>query len=103
MSNYAIAVSRDEVAKEYNVVLHGPGIGSDGRPFVFISAERCATFIEAVNFAYQQGLRDGRRTSSGDGDRFWVVTGSNPEELAASPEGWLRQLKRRWSELLFRR
>src|SRR5579863_8261868 len=100
MSDYAIAISPDEVAKEYNVVLHGPGLGSDGRPFVFKSPERCATFIEAVNFAYQQGLRDGRRSSSRDDGRLWVVTGATPEDLDACPEGWLPRLKRRWRELL---
>jgi hypothetical protein len=103
MTNYAIAVSPDEVAKEYNVVLHGPGLGRDGRTFVFRSPERCATFIEAVNFAYQQGLRDGRASSSRDEGRLWVGTGASPEDLAASPEGWLQQLKRRWRGLLFTR
>jgi hypothetical protein len=102
MSKYAIAVSHDEVAKEYNVVLHGPGLGSEGRPYVFISAERCATFVEAVNFAYQQGLRDNQRSSSRYDGRFWVVTGATPEDLAACPEGWASSLKRRWRAFLFR-
>jgi hypothetical protein len=102
MSNYAIAISPDEVAKEYNVVLHGPGLGSDGRPFVFRSPERCATFIEAVNFAYRQGLSDGRQASSREDNRLWVVTGATPEDLDACPEGWLPRLKRRWRALLFR-
>src|SRR5271157_2856465 len=102
MSKYAIAVSPDEVAKEFNVVLHGPGLASDGRPFVFRSPERCATFIDAVNFAYQQGLRDGKRSSIVDDGRFWVVTGATPEDLAACPESWASRLKRRWRALLFR-
>jgi hypothetical protein len=102
MSNYAIAVSPDEVAKEFNVVLHGPGLGSDGRSFVFRSPERCVTFIEAVNFAYQQGLRDGRRGPTCDNGQLWVVTGSTPEELTAAPESWLPRLKRRWRSLAIR-
>jgi len=32
-----------------------------GRRYVFASKDRCATFVEAVNFAYEQGLRDGLR------------------------------------------
>jgi hypothetical protein len=99
-SKYAIAISPDEVGKEFNVTLHGPGIAPGGRSYVFRSPERCATFIEAVNFAYQQGLREGSRRPKGGDDRLWIVTGVSPEDLTACPEGWLPRLKRRCRELL---
>jgi hypothetical protein len=94
MSNYAITIAPDEVGHEYQVVLRGPGLDADGRRYVFATTHRCAAFVEAVNFAYQQGRRDAqRRTRSYEG-RFLVVTGATPESLAIRPEAWWPRLKR---------
>ena len=90
MSQYAITISPDEASREYNVRLCGPGIDSEGRRYVFANTSRCATFIEAVNFAYQQGLRDGLAATE------WVVTGTTPDNMAIRRDGWWARWKRRW-------
>ena len=92
MSHYAIAISPYEA--EFQVVLRGPGIGSGGRHYVFATTHRCAAFIEAVNLAYQQGLRDGLCRTKSDEGRFLLVTGTTPDNLAIRPEGWWSRLKR---------
>ena len=58
MSHYVISISPDEVGHEYRVLLRGPGIDSDGHRYIFATTHRCAAFAEAVNFAYEQGLRE---------------------------------------------
>jgi hypothetical protein len=94
MSHYAIAISPDEVSREFKAVLRGPGIGSDGRRYVFASPHRCATFIEAVNFAYEQGLCDGARRRKYEEGCLFLVTGATPESLSLRPEGWWDRCKR---------
>ena len=96
MSHYAIAVTADEASQEFQVVLRGPGIDPEGRNYVFRNTYRCSKFAEAVNFAYEQGLRDGARAAMCDNSRLWIVTGTTPENLAARPESWWVALKRRW-------
>lgn len=96
MTKYDISVSQDEINHEYLVLLRGPGIDGSGRQYVFISEDRCATFLDAVNFAYRQGLRDGaRRTDSGP-DEFFVVSGTTPDNLEIRPEGWWARTRRRF-------
>lgn len=63
MPHYAITVSPDGASREFRVLLRGPGIEAEGRRFVFRTTYRCATFAQAVNFAYEQGFRDGMRKS----------------------------------------
>jgi hypothetical protein len=96
MSHYMIDISPDEVSREYDVMLRGPGIDPGGRRYVFASTNRCATFVEAVNFAYEQGLRDGLRRGRMDDNRLLVVTGSTPENMAIRLESWWSGWKRRW-------
>ena len=100
MSHYAITISADAVDQEYRVVLRGPGIDMDGRRYIFATAPRCVAFAEAVNFAYEQGLRDGLRRTKGDDGRLLVVTGTTPDNMAIRREGWWPLLKRRCLSLL---
>ena len=96
MTQYDISISPDEATHEYRVVLRGPGI-EEGRAYVFRSTQRCETFIDAVNFAYRQGLRDGRRgvdVVSGD---LYVVCGTTPENMTIRRAGWWARLRRRWA------
>ena len=95
MPHYAISISPDEVSREYQVVLRGPGIDSEGRRYVFATTHRCAVFVEALNFAYEQGLRDGLSKDSRNEGRYFVVTGTTPDSLEARPEGWWARFKRR--------
>jgi hypothetical protein len=95
MSNYAIIISPDDATHEFNVRLQGPGIDPQGRPYVFASPQRCAAFVEAVNFAYQQGLRDGMRRKP-DGDRLPFITGATPENMTFRFESRWSRWKRRW-------
>jgi hypothetical protein len=96
MTQYDIRISPDEVTHEYRVLLRGPGIDENGRAYVFISPERCATFVEAVNFAYRQGLRDGlRQVESRSGD-LYVVSGTTPDNMVIRREPWWARVKRRW-------
>jgi len=90
MTNYAITVSPDEAGREYNVKLCGPGIDSAGRGYVFATTARCATFVEAVNFAYEQGVRDGMARTE------LLVTGSTPDSVSLRVESRWSQWKRRW-------
>ena len=93
MSRYNVTIS--PAAGELNLLLRGPGIQEGGRPYVFANPERCAAFAEAVNFAYEQGMREGlRRATECDGSVL-VVSGSNPDDLRLRPESWWERLKRR--------
>ena len=96
MTHYNITVSPDEVSREFDCMLRGPGIDPDGRRYVFATTHRCAAFVEAVNFAYEQGLRDGLRRGRVDDGRMLVVTGSTPENMAVRPESRWSQVRRRW-------
>jgi len=85
--------------REVAVVLQGPGIEQDGRRFVFASLTRCRSFIEAVNFAYEQGLKDGsrrERPNRRESGRILLVSGRTPEDLHLRPERWWEILLRRW-------
>jgi hypothetical protein len=100
MPDYSISVAPDEKQNEYEVVLHGPGIEAGGRHYVFRNRERCATFAEAVNFAYRQGFRDGRNAAREESrGEFVVITGTTPENLTARCETWLQRLRRRFRNL----
>ena len=76
--------------------LRGPGIDAEGRRYVFATANRCAAFAEAVNFAYRNGFRDGRKAAIEEarGD-LTMVTGATPESLAARPESRIQRFRRR--------
>ena len=95
MTQYDISILPDDVSHEYQVLLRGPGIGDDGKIYVFRSPERCASFIEAVNFAYRQGLRDGRRRRENSRGELFVITGTTPENMRIEREGWLARVQRR--------
>src|SRR5262249_18335850 len=95
MSHYAVAISPDEASREFNLVLRGPGIDPDGRHYVFANTHRCATFVEAVNFAYEQGLRDGLRRTTNEDGQLLFVTGATPETLAIRSESRVSRWKRR--------
>ena len=100
MSHYAISFSTDALDQEYHVVLRGPGIDLDGRRYVFATSPRALAFAETVNFAYEQGLRDGMRRTQSDDGRLLVVTGTTPDNMVIRLEGWWARLKRRclaWS------
>ncbi len=93
MSTYQITIRPDAETEEYNVVLQGPGLGSDGLRYVFANTYRATAFAEAVNFAYQQGLRDGKRANLTD-DRLLVVTGTTPENMTVRREHWWSRIAR---------
>lgn len=99
MSHYAITISPTEAGREFNVLLRGPGIDPNGRQYVFANTHRCVAFAEAVNFAYEQGLRDGLDAKKTEEGPLWVVTGSTPDDLALRPESRWSRFKRFWSTL----
>ena len=94
MTQYDITVAADETIQEYRATLRGPGI-EDGREYVFRNPERCASFVEAVNFAYRQGLRDGRRRVENEKGAHYIITGTTPENMQVRRESWLSRMKRR--------
>jgi hypothetical protein len=83
MPRYAITVSPDEAGGEFKAVLRGPGIESEGRRFVFANTHRCAIFAQAVNFAYEQGFRDGLRKSIGNEVRLSSRQGAGPRRTTS--------------------
>jgi len=95
LTQYDISISPDEASHEYQVLLRGPGM-ENGREYVFRNTERCASFVEAVNFAYRQGLRDGRRRVENSTGQVFVVSGTTPENMMIRREGWFAKVKRRW-------
>jgi hypothetical protein len=100
MAPYVISTSGDK--DEVQVTLVGPGIDPDGRPYVFKNTARSQKFIDAVNFAYDQGyaagLREAERQSSRErGDEpHLLVSGRTPESLVARPESWWQRILRVW-------
>lgn len=98
VSLYDITVVPDSETEEFKVVLHGPGIDSEGRRYIFANTYRCTAFAEAVNFAYQQGVRDARREArqaTAEDGRMLVVSGTTPDNMTLCREGWWQQLRRR--------
>jgi hypothetical protein len=93
MSTYQITIRPDAETEEYNVILQGPGLDSSGLRYVFANTYRATAFAEAVNFAYQQGLREGKRANLTD-DRLLIVTGTTPDNMALRREYWWRRLLR---------
>jgi hypothetical protein len=79
-----------DVDGEVGVTLEGPGIDFGGKRYQFINMQRGAAFIEAVNFAYEQGVRDGLRISANalplEVDAPLYVSGSTPDSLHTRPE-----------------
>ena len=97
MQDYSITIAPDEASHEFAVVLRGPGIEAGGRRYVFANPDRCATFAQAVNFAYRQGFRDGRVAAREDSrGELLIVSGATPESLVVHPESWWRGTRRRW-------
>lgn len=97
MGEYAISIAPDEVSKEYDVTLRGPGIDPEGQHYVFRSLERCAIFEEAINFAYRQGLRDGACQALSSNERLWVISGTTPDNMTVRRESFWERLTRRRS------
>jgi hypothetical protein len=101
MQPYVIAVSpkRDP---EVRVTLQGPGIDPGGVPYVFATEARVELFLEAVNFAYQQGIEEGLRRASGTREQVdrsvVVVAGRHPESLVARRENSWERITRWWRE-----
>jgi hypothetical protein len=52
--------------------------------------------VEAVNFAYRQGLRDGLRHGENGSGELYVVSGTTPDNMVIRREGWWARVKRRW-------
>ena len=100
MSHYAISISTDAIDQEYHVVLRGPGIDLDGRRYVFATSPRALAFAETVNFAYEQGMRDGMRRIKREDGRLLVVTGTTPDNVEIRVESWWQRVKRRCRGLL---
>ncbi|GEM_PF-5277127 len=97
-TQYDISISPDEDGQEFRALLRGPGL-EKGRVYVFRNTERCASFAEAVNFAYRQGLRDGRRQAENSTGEVFLVSGTTPENMTIRREGWWARAKRRWLRL----
>ncbi len=98
MRNYVIIMSPASPGQEVDVILQGPGLQESGKQYIFATTARCEAFVEAVNFAYRQGVRDATvasraRFRKGD-SRLLVVTGHTPEDLALRPERWWEKLSR---------
>src|SRR5215510_10660031 len=89
-------------AEEVRVVLQGPGIDPEGKPYVLATSERAKSFADAVNFAYEQGLRDRMRRANGcvneESSPRLVVSGLTPVALVIRKEHWWAWLKRRTRE-----
>ena len=102
MSNYQISIS-PAPEEEVLAMLQGPGLRPDGKAFVFATPQRARAFAEAVNFAYEQGVRDGLRRAEQQDGRTWMVCGHTPDTLAARPERWRDRVRRRWRALSLRR
>ena len=99
MHPYLITMSHELDGHEVEVVLRGPGIQQDGRRYVFASPTRCKNFIEAVNFAYEQGLKDGaqrEQSKRNTGHKLMLVAGLTPEDLHLRPERWWERALRHW-------
>ena len=103
--SYQIQISRLPEGDELQVLLQGPGIQSRGKRYVFANADRCRSFAEAVNFAYEQGVRDGMRracvAANSRDDRLLLVSGGTPDTLTLRRESWWERIGRRWRDLSF--
>ncbi len=95
MSQCAITIVPDRRTEEFQVTLLGPGLDESGRQFIFRNPERAENFEDAINFAYQQGFRDGTREVRNATGRLWVVAGSHPDNLELRPEGLWARLRRK--------
>src|SRR5512140_2276896 len=95
MAHYSINIAPVPEG-EVQVVLQGPGITPTGRPYVFKTMARASSFAEAVNFAYEQGVRDGMRQAYRRDDTVIVVSGRTPDNLHLRRERRLERVRRWW-------
>jgi hypothetical protein len=95
MRNYAATIAPDEKSAEFDVQLTGPGLDQAGRRFIFRSRERALKFENTINFAYEQGIREGVRRAHEARERHWVVSGYLPDQLALRRESVWTALWRR--------
>ena len=99
MAPYIISESAEDGEVRVNLV--GPGIAPDGRAYVFANTTRSEKFVEAVNFAYEQGFAAGMRAAErrmrceSDSEPMTRVVGRTPESLEARRETWWQRLRRR--------
>jgi hypothetical protein len=103
MEPYVITIEEQPGELDIRVTLRGPGIDpATGQHYVFISKERCRTFIQAVNFAYAQGLSDGLRTGWAQSEdpmasgATLMVSGRDPESLFLRKEKLGERIRRAW-------
>lgn len=105
--SYQIEISRMPEGDELQVLLQGPGLQSNGKRYVFRNMDRCRAFADAVNFAYEHGVRDGMRRAcmpvNCNNDRLLLVSGSTPESLMLRRENWWERMRRRWRDRSFGR
>jgi hypothetical protein len=94
VNQYKIDIRHDETIQEFEVILHGPGLESEGKRYIFRHTCRAEVFAETVNFVYQQGFRDGLRSRSKEDRRVLLVTGTTPDNVNIQAEGWWAKLKR---------
>ncbi len=95
MSHYSITMAPVPEG-DVQVVLQGPGITQQGKPYVFATTARACSFAEAVNFAYEQGVRDGMTRALCRDDRIRVVSGRTPDSLHLRRERWWESVRRWW-------
>ncbi len=95
MSHYSINIAPVPEG-EVQVVLQGPGLTRDGRPYVFATMARASSFAETVNFAYEQGVRDGMARALRRDEGVMIVCGRTPDTLRLRPERWRDRMWRWW-------
>jgi hypothetical protein len=102
MERYKIADASATAEREVQILLEGPGLDPSGRRYIFATTARCKAFVEALNLAYEQGVRDGMSQAPGSrkrdaaDNRLLLVTGRTPDEVGLRSESWLRHLQRSW-------
>jgi len=97
---YLITIEK-QPDEELGVLLQGPGIDpAAGKRYIFANPERCRTFIQAVNFAYAQGVSEGLRMARSRSDRrgTLVVSGRTPETMFVREETVWERVRRWWDK-----
>jgi hypothetical protein len=56
---YRITTIATTARQETEVTVIGPGLAPQGQRYLFVSRQRAEMVLEAMNFAYAQGVREG--------------------------------------------
>jgi hypothetical protein len=61
---YTILTIALRANRDFEATIHGPGFGAAGRRTIFATEARARDFVQALNIAYAEGVKEGSAQAS---------------------------------------